>query len=174
MNEMFEKVCDTVRHFPTLFWKVCDTVKPLPALLWAGITYVFFPERSFIIWFVATWIAVVLDLFTKWFSIFVNNGGVVNSLKTKAWNSDSMFHKTYIKIVAYLVLQILTGLSMRIGFPHVNNAVATVVYSFLFFREFASNIENLIDSGADYLQPLLFWVQKKQDESIPKDDGKSD
>lgn len=170
MNEMFEKVCDTVRHFPTLFWKVCDTVKPLPALLWAGITYVFFPERSFIIWFVATWIAVVLDLFTKWLAIFATHGGISNSIKTKAWNSDSMFHKTYIKIVAYLVIQILTGLSMRIGMPHVNNAVATVVYSFLFFREFASNIENLIDAGADYLWPLLFWVKKKQDEVIPKGD----
>ncbi len=157
-----------------IFEKVCDTVRPSIALLGAGITYVFFPEQSFVIWFIATWIAVVLDLFTKWFAIFANNGGIVNSIKTKAWNSDSMFHKTYIKIVAYLVLQILTGLSMRMGFPHVNNAIATVVYSFLFFREFASNIENLIEAGADYLQPLLFWVKKKQDEVIPNDDKEKD
>ena len=157
-----------------IFEKVCDTVRPSIALLGAGITYVFFPEQSFVIWFIATWIAVVLDLFTKWFAIFANNGGIVNSIKTKAWNSDSMFHKTYIKIVAYLVLQILTGLSMRIGMPHVNNAIATVVYSFIFFREFASNIENLIDAGADYLQPLLFWVKKKQDEVIPNDDKEKD
>lgn len=152
-----------------IFEKVCDTVKPSIALLGAGITFALFPEQSFIIWFVATWVAVVFDLFTKWLAIFATHGGISNSIKTKAWNSDSMFHKTYIKIVAYLVIQILTGLSMRIGMPHVNNAIATVVYSFIFFREFASNIENLIEAGADYLWPLLFWVKKKQDEVIPKD-----
>ena len=157
-----------------IFEKVCDTVRPSIALLGAGITYVFFPEQSFVIWFIATWVAVVLDLFTKWLAIFATHGGISNSIKTKAWNSDSMFHKTYIKIVAYLVLQILTGLSMRMGISHISNAVATVVYSFLFFREFASNIENLIEAGADYLQPLLFWVKKKQDEVIPNDDKEKD
>ena len=48
--------------------------------------------------------------------------------------------------------------------PLISNAVATVVYSFLFFREFASNIENLIEAGADYLKPLLFWVRKRRRE----------
>lgn len=149
-----------------IFEKVRDTVRPSVALLWGGITYVLFPEESFVIWFVATWTAVVLDIFTRWFAIFMKNGGIFNSIKTKAWNSDAMYHKTAVKIVSYLVIQILTGLSMRMGITYISNAVATGIYSFLFFREFASNIENLIDAGADYLQPLLFWVTKKQDEAF--------
>lgn len=154
-----------------LFEKVYSTVKPAIALFGATITYLMFPNKSFIAWCIALWVAVVLDLFTRWFAIFVNNGGVVNSIKTKAWSSDAMYHKTSVKIVSYLVIQILAGLSMRfVGLTYINNAVATVIYSFLFFREFASNIENLIDAGADYLQPLLFWVKKQENNTIPKGD----
>lgn len=158
-----------------LFEKVVDSVKPAVALLWAGITYLIFPEQSFIAWCIALWVAVVLDLLTRWFAIFSKNGGVAKALKTKAWNSETMFHKTAIKIVAYLVIQILAGLSMRfVGIPYISNIVATVIYSFLFFREFASNIENLIDAGADYLQPLLFWVKKKESTVLEKDDKGDD
>ncbi|OPX46393.1 holin family protein [Ruminiclostridium hungatei] len=146
-----------------LFNKVFDTVKPAVALLWAGITYLIFPEQSFVAWCIALWVAVILDLLTRWFAIFSKSGGITRALKTKAWNSETMFNKTAIKIVAYLVIQILAGLSMRfISIPYISNVVATVVYAFLFFREFASNIENLIDAGADYLKPLLFWVKKKE------------
>lgn len=158
-----------------LFEKVVDSVKPAVALLWAGITYLILPEQSFIAWCIALWVAVVLDLLTRWFAIFSKNGGVAKALKTKAWNSETMFHKTAIKIVAYLVIQILAGLSMRfVGIPYISNIVATVIYSFLFFREFASNIENLIDAGADYLQPLLFWVKKKESAILEKDKGDDD
>ncbi len=149
------------------FNKVFDSVKPAVALLWAGITYLIFPEKSFIAWCIALWVAVILDLLTRWFAIFAKNGGVMKALKTKAWNSETMFHKTAIKIVAYLVIQILAGLSMRfVSIPYISNIVATVVYAFLFFREFASNIENLIDAGAEYLQPLLFWVKKQEAKAI--------
>ena len=80
-----------------------------------------------------------------------------------------MYEKTSIKIVSYLVIMILAGLSMRfVDIPYISNIVATVVYAFLFFREFASNIENLIDAGADYLKPLLFWVKKKKGEVLEK------
>lgn len=153
-----------------LFEKVFDTVKPAVAFLGAAITWLMFPEQSFVVWCIATWVAVVLDLFTRWFAIFVKSGGIAKAIKTKAWNSEAMFHKTSIKIVAYLVIQILAGLSMRfISIPYISNIMATVVYSFLFFREFASNIENLIDAGADYLQPLLFWVKKKEKETLDTD-----
>lgn len=154
-----------------IFEKAYATVKPAIALFGAAITYLMFPDKSFVAWCIALWVAVVLDLFTRWFAIFMKNGGVIRSIKTKAWSSDAMYHKTSVKIVSYLVIQILAGLSMRfVGMAYINNAVATVIYSFLFFREFASNIENLIDAGADYLQPLLFWVKKKEDEVIPKGD----
>jgi len=151
--------------------KVCDTVKPAIALMGAAITWLMFPEQSFVVWCIATWVAVVLDLFTRWYAIFIRNGGIRNSFITKAWNSEAMFHKTSLKIISYLVIQILAGLSMRfVSIPYVSNVVATIVYSFLFFREFASNIENLIDAGADYLQPLLFWIRKKESEIYKNDE----
>lgn len=152
-----------------LFEKVFNTVKPLVAFFGAIATWLIFPDESFIVWCIALWVAVVLDLFTRWFAIFIKNGGIVKAIRTKAWNSEAMFHKTAIKIVSYLVIQVLAGLSMRfVAIPYISNIVATVVYSFLFFREFASNIENLIDAGADYLRPLLFWVKKKGNEVIEK------
>jgi len=152
-----------------LFAKACDTVKPAIALIGAGITYLIFPEESFIAWCIALWVAVVLDLFTRWFAIFIKCGGIRKAFRTKAWSSEAMFKKTSVKIFSYLVIQILAGLSMRfVEIPYVSNIVATVVYAFLFFREFTSNIENLIDAGADYLKPLLFWVKKKENELIEK------
>ncbi len=157
------------------FNKVFESVKPAVALLWAGITYLIFPEKSFVAWCIALWVAVILDLLTRWFAIFTKNGGIMKALKTKAWNSETMFHKTAAKIFAYLVIQILAGLSMRlVSIDYASNIVATVVYAFLFFREFASNIENLIDAGADYLRPLLFWVKKQESKVIQEQDVNED
>jgi len=155
--------------FLSVFFKAVSTVNPVTASILAGITWILFPEQSFIPWCIALWIAMVLDLFTRWFAIFIKAKGMVRAIKTKAWNSEDMFRKTAIKIVSYLTIQLLAGLSMRfVGIPIICNVVATVIYSFLFFREFASNVENLIEAGADYLKPLLFWVKKKQDETLEK------
>lgn len=157
-----------------LFCKVCDTVKPAVVFLWAGISYLMFPTESFIAWCIALWVSVVLDLLTRWYAIFVKSGGIKKAFKTKAWSSQAMFQKTSIKIISYLVIQILAGLSMRlVDIPYVGNIVATVVYAFLFFREFTSNIENLIDAGADYLKPLLFWVKKKSDDVLEKENDEN-
>jgi hypothetical protein len=151
--------------------KVWESVRPGFALAWACITWLIFPEESFVVWCAALWIAVVLDLLTRWYAIFKKAGGIRKAIKSKAWNSREMYEKTSIKIISYLVIQILAGLSIRlVDIPYISNIVATVVYSFLFFREFASNIENLIDAGADYLKPLLFWVKKKKDEVLEEED----
>lgn len=155
-----------------LLAKTYETVKPAIALLGAAITYLVLPEDSFIAWCIALWVAVVLDLLTRWYAIFVKAGGVKKAFITKAWNSQAMFQKTSVKIISYLVIQILAGLSMRlVTIPYISNVVATVVYAFLFFREFTSNIENLIDAGADYLKPLLFWVKKKGKDVLEKEEN---
>lgn len=154
-----------------LITKVWESVRPGFALAWACITWLIFPEESFTVWCAALWIAVALDLLTRWYAIFKKAGGIRKALKSKAWNSKEMYEKTSIKIISYLVIQILAGLSLRlVDIPYISNIVATVVYSFLFFREFASNIENLVEAGADYLKPLLFWVKKKKDEVLEEED----
>jgi uncharacterized protein YacL len=153
------------------FSKVVDTVKPAVALIGAAITFLMFPEQSFAVWCAAVWIAAVLDLLTRWYVIFKKAGGIRKAFKTKAWSSREMYEKTSVKIISYLVIQILAGLSMRfVNIPYISNIVATVVYAFLFFREFTSNVENLIEAGADYLKPLLFWMKKKSDEVLEKEE----
>jgi hypothetical protein len=157
-----------------LISKTLDTVKPVTAIIGACITYLMFPSESFVAWCIALWVAVVLDLLTRWFAIFRKAGGIKKAFKTKAWSSQEMYKKTSVKIISYLVIQILAGLSMRlVDIPYVTNFVATVVYAFLFFREFSSNIENPIDPGADYLRPLLFWVKKQEKEVLKKEDDYS-
>lgn len=154
-----------------LMTKTWETVRPGFALAWACITWLILPEQSFEVWCIALWVAVVLDLFTKWYAIFKVSGGIRKAFKIKAWSSQKMYEKTSVKIISYLVIQILAGLSMRlVSIPYISNVVATIVYSFLFFREFSSNIENLIEAGADYLKPLLFWVKKKEKEVLEKED----
>lgn len=164
------------------FWaKVFDTVNPFLASISAGITFLLFPEKAFETWSLVIWYATALDLITKCFAIFILSirkeksfvKGIYMAFKTREFNSDTFYHKTIVKIVSYLVIQILVGLSMRLpSIGTVNMVAATVIYNCVFWREFASNIENLIDAGADYLQPLLFWVKKKQGEAIPKGDEK--
>jgi len=155
-----------------LITKAWESVRPGFALAWACITWLIFPEESFVVWCAALWIAVALDLITRWYAIFKKAGGIRKALKSKVSNSKEMYEKTSIKIISYLVIQILAGLSIRlVDIPYVSNIVATVVYSFLFFREFASNIENLVEAGADYLEPLLFWVKKKEKDVLEKEDG---
>lgn len=152
--------------------KVIETVKPYVAFLWAGVCFVMFPDQSFEIWCIALWVAMFLDVLTRWFAIFVKSRGIRKALKTRAWNSEAMFQKTAIKIVAYLVIQILAGLSMRfLSLPIISTAVANVIYAFLFLRELASNIENLIEAGAEGLEPLLFWVKKKGNDALEKTEG---
>lgn len=155
--------------------KAWESVRPGFALAWACITWLIFPQKSFEVWCIGLWVAVVLDLLTKWYAIFKKAGGIRAALKTKAWNSHDMYERTSVKIVSYLVIQILAGLSMRfVDIPYISNIVATIVYSFLFFREFSSNIENLIDAGADYLQPLLFWMKKKEEKVLMDEESDTD
>lgn len=154
-----------------VFDKAIETVKPAVALISAVLCYLFFPEESFITWCIALWVAAGLDVLTRWFAIFIKAGGIKKALLTKAWNSEAMFKKTGIKIVSYLVIQLLAGLSMRmVTISYISTAVANVIYAFLFFRELASNIENLIDAGAEGLEPFLFWVKKKSKEALETTD----
>ncbi|MCX7771719.1 MAG: hypothetical protein N2376_01225 [Clostridia bacterium] len=158
------------------FWdKVFKQVNPLFAGATSVISFLIFPTEAFIGWSMAIWIATLLDLLTKCFSIFSKcirryksfTLGIFMAFKTKEFSSETFYRKTVVKVVSYLVIQILVGLSMRLALVGaVNMAVSTIIYNFVFWREAASNIENLIDAGADYLQPLLFWMKKKSSNAL--------
>ena len=159
-------------EFSNFAEKIFNSVKPTLAIFSAIFSYLMFPQDSFTAWSIALWVAVALDLLTRWLAIFVKSKGVWNAFKTKTFNSDTLFRKTAIKVISYLVIQILAGLSMRlISIQQINTLMATIIYAFLFLREAASNIENLIDAGAEDLKPLLFWIKKKEKEVMKDDEG---
>ena len=59
---------------------------------------------------------------------------------------------------------ILTGLSYRVIYlKEAGIIIASFVYSVMFMREFQSNIENLIEAGADLHWLLLFSKKKNKD-----------
>lgn len=137
--------------------------KPVWAFLFAVFNYLVCPNAAYMPAIAAVWVAVILDLLTRLFANSRNAGGFFKAIKARAISSDTLYTKTVIKVVAYLSLQVLAGLSMRVlPLEQVSIAVTTIVYSFLFIREATSVVENLIEAGAEDLKPLLFWLRKKE------------
>lgn len=145
--------------------------KPVWAFLFAVFNYLVCPDAAYLPAIAAVWAAVILDILTRLFANSRCAGGFLKAIRTRAISSDTLWSRTAVKVVAYLSLQILAGLSMRV-FPlqQVSVAVVTVIYSFLFVREATSVVENLVEAGADDLRPLLFWLRKKE-KSIVEDHG---
>ncbi len=137
--------------------------KPVWAFLFTLFTYLICPNAAYAPAITAVWIAVLLDILTRLFANSRNAGGFLKAIRAKSISSDTLWSRTAIKVVAYLTLQILAGLSMRIvPLEQVSIAVATILYSFLFIREATSVVENLIEAGAEDLKPLLGWLRKKE------------
>lgn len=137
--------------------------KPVWAFLFAVFNYLICPNAAYMPAITAVWVAVLLDLLTRLFANSRNAGGFLIAIKAGAISSDTLFTRTVVKVVAYLCLQILAGLSMRvIPLEQVSIAAATIIYSFLFIRESTSVVENLIEAGAEDLKPLLFWLKKRE------------
>ena len=64
--------------------------------------------------------------------------------------SKTLWKGTEVKIVSYLTIAILTGLSYRVMYlKEAGIMLGSFVYSVMFMREFQSNIENLQEAGAD-------------------------
>lgn len=137
--------------------------KPVWAFLFAVFNYLVCPDAAYLPAIAAVWIAVILDIFTRLFANSRRCGGFLKAVRARAISSDTLWNRTVVKVVAYLCLQILAGLSMRVlPLAQVSIAVATVIYSFLFVREATSVVENLVEAGADDLKPLLCWLKKRE------------
>lgn len=140
--------------------------KPMVGALSGFLFYVCFPERAYLLALMAVLAAALADIATKSYSICKNNGGYRNAVKTKKLFSKQLWKGTEVKIVAYLTISILTGLSYRVIYlKEAGILLASFVYSVMFMREFQSNIENLIEAGAD-LQWLLLFSKKKNKELL--------
>ena len=146
--------------------KAFTGAKPVIGAILSFLTYVMFPEKAYMLSLVAVLAAAFMDIVTKSYSIIVKNGGYKKAIKSKQLFSKSLWKGTERKIIAYLTIAILTGLSYRVIYlKEAGIILASFVYSVMFMREFQSNIENLIEAGAD-LHWLLLFSKKKNKELL--------
>lgn len=137
----------------------------------AAVNYLIFPTEAYVPAVLALVITLVLDIITKYYALGVQNGGLRNAVKTRAVSSESLWIGTRRKILSYLVIFILSGLSVRVTMlTQVAVFLSTVAYSILFLREAQSVVENLIDAGHDDLGWLLFWLRRKQTQVLEEAD----
>ncbi|RVU53818.1 phage holin family protein [Anaerosphaera multitolerans] len=143
--------------------KAFSGLKPLIGGILSILTYILFPHADFKYALIAVTIAAFLDIFTKAYAIIRKNGGYFKSVRNKKLFSRTMWERTIVKIFSYLIIFALTGLSYRVVFlKEASKIMASFVYSVIFLREFQSNIENLIEAGAD-LGWLKSFVKKRYD-----------
>jgi len=147
-----------------------ESVQPFCALLVSIITFIMFPEGTYLTAFCAVLGVMLLDILTKYYAIGCNHGGIWKSIKGKFINSNDMWVGTSRKIFTYLIIFIMVGLSYRVSpVAGVASFLGTVVYSVLFLRECQSILENLNDAGSDV--GWLLAIVKKRKNKILEDEG---
>ncbi len=130
-------------YFETAF----SGLKPILGLGISAIGYIMFPEGAYFISLMAVLGAAFIDIVTKNYAIIKKNGGYKNATKSGKLFSKPLWLGTETKIISYLTISILTGLSYRMIYLKKDGIfLASFVYSVMFMREFQSNIENLIEA----------------------------
>ena len=154
----------------TYLTKAASSVKPIWIALVSAINYVLFPDDAFVPAAIAVGSAMILDILTKYYAVSVNNGGFRKALRSRKLSSASLWKGTQRKIISYLVIMVLCGLSVRVTMlTSVAVFLSTVAYSIMFLRESQSIIENLIDAGHEDLEWFLFFLKRKQQKVLEED-----
>lgn len=138
-------------------------VNPVGAFIMALFYWVICPDAAYVPAFVAVWAAVGLDIVTRLYANSKKAGGFRSALRARKITSQSFWAGTSTKIFAYLVIQVFAGLSFRVvPLEQLTIFAATIIYAFLFFREFISAMEHLQEAGATGLEPLIGWAKRKE------------
>lgn len=158
--------------------KAMTGIKPFIGTILTAINYVMFPEKAYAAAAFALGIAMLMDIFSKYVAISIENGGFKKAFKDKKIFSRTLWEGTRVKLITYLSISIMVGASYRLNalpdaFSTVSRFMATVVYTVLFLREFQSMLENFRDAGAD-VEWLLIWSKDKENEILQKEDFEDD
>lgn len=138
--------------------------KPLIGAILGVVGTTLFPIPFYRTSFIAVMIAALCDAVTKNYAICKKYGGYKNSVRLKKAFSKTLWKGTEVKLVSYITIALLTGLSYNVVYlEQLGIFIASFVYSVMFMREFQSNIENLIEAGAE-LDWLLLFSRKKNKE----------
>lgn len=138
--------------------KALDGIRLAWACVIAAANYLLFPDSALMVALCCVLGAAGLDLVTRWIS--------TRRHRVK-WSSDQFWQGTGVKLVAYLAIAFLAGLSYRLS-PLMQQPTVflwTVAYVVMFLREVQSNLENLSDMGAD-VGWLLSWVKRKEQQLL--------
>lgn len=159
--------------------KAMSGLKPLAGIIIAGISYIMFPEQAYATAALALGGAIIMDIFSKHVAISAKNGGFRKAFKTGKIFSRSLWEGTKIKLLTYLSISIMVGLSYRLNalpnsFAAISKFMATVVYTVLFIREFLSMLENFRDAGAKNIDWLIIWSRDKEKEILKKENIQED
>ena len=105
----------------------------------------------------------LFDIATKYHSIALKNGGMIKAFKEGHISSSKFWLGTRRKIVSYLTIMALLGLSVRFeALGVIASFMSTLVYFLLFLRESQSILENLIDAGYSELDFFLKFITRKE------------
>lgn len=156
--------------------------KPFWGAIFGFMGTILFPVPFYRASFLAVMAAAFCDILTKIYMLCKKHGGLIKAMKLKKIFSKSLWKGTEVKIVSYLFISILTGLSNRVVYLEgLGIFIGSFVYSVMFMREFESNVENLNEAGAGLDWLLLFSKKKNkelmkpyEDEEKPKDNPKSE
>lgn len=157
---MFARIGQSLTAFfvrgPASYWqKAWSSVQIYWGLLIAAVEYVLFPDKTLLVALLSVLGAAMLDIITRYFA--------VRKLGLGRWNSEEFWQGTGVKLVAYLVISILAGLSYRLT-PFLQQPTVylwSVAYVVMFLREVQSNVENLAELGAD-VGWLGTWAKRKE------------
>lgn len=150
--------------------KAFNNVQPIWAVFLSVIMYVVFPENSYLAAFCAVMAMCVIDILTKYYAISSKNGGFINSVKIGKIKSKTLWKGTSRKLMDYFIIFIMVGLSYRVA--PIATAIVLIgntVYSFIFFRECQSVLENLDDAGHDVEWALK--IIKRRKEKVLENEG---
>lgn len=151
--------------------KAHDTVKPLMALIVTLLNYILFPDEAYKSASVALCLVVILDIITKYYYYARKCKGIGEAIRTRAINSDTLWNRSKRKVISYLVVMILAGLSIRVTMlTQVAVFLSTVAYSIMFLRECQSVLENLIDAGHTELDWFLVFVKNNKSKVLKEND----
>lgn len=142
-----------------------DLVNLVGGAVIAVVNYWLFPDHGLLMALVCVLVAALFDIGTRYLAVKRTQG-------PGFWRSERFWEGTGVKLVAYLAIACLAGLSYRLT-PIMQQPTAylwSVAYIVMFLREVQSNLENLADLGAD-VGWLLAWTKRKQRQVLEEDES---
>jgi len=145
---------------------MCDGRMVGISLVGAFLFNFFFPTEAYFWGAIGVFCAMFIDLGTKLFSLSRRAGGFRKAFQTRIINSSSFCRGTCNKMIVFLVMLILLGLTYRLTIiPGFAMWFAQAVFVLMFLRDLLSILENLTDAGCD-VGVFKKLVTKKMEEYV--------